>query len=186
LIIAANVRFADGWGWEQGQKELLHLNASLAKPEWTRHHYGLIVWKLASYAKMFNDMTNRDRFLSDPTIGWCPEAIVHQLAYRYEREINQAQRSAIKLISEKDDSPSRVMVLCVSQIKTYESVFPSKKDKDIEVQNILELTDGWYTINAVVDEPLDAAISAKRIFIGMKLKVSGCRVSSTIYINFMI
>ena len=39
-----------------------------------------------------------------------------QLKYRYDREIDNSQRSALKKILERDDAPSRHIVLCVSGI----------------------------------------------------------------------
>lgn len=38
---------------------------------------------------------------------------------RYEREVNRAQRSALKIILERDESSSRHMVLCVAAIRSY-------------------------------------------------------------------
>ena len=39
-----------------------------------------------------------------------------ELKYRYDREIDRAQRPALRRITEKDDVPSRLMVLCISSI----------------------------------------------------------------------
>lgn len=37
--------------------------------------------------------------------------------FRYDREIDRAERSALRRILEKDDSPQKRMVLCISDIK---------------------------------------------------------------------
>ena len=42
--------------------------------------------------------------------------MVQQLKYRYDLEIDNAQRSALKKIIERDDAASRRLVLCVSAI----------------------------------------------------------------------
>ena len=39
------------------------------------------------------------------------------LKYRYDREIDRSQRSAIRKILEKDDVPSKRIVLCIASIK---------------------------------------------------------------------
>lgn len=40
----------------------------------------------------------------------------------------------------------------------------------------LELTDGWYKINANPDDPLKKAILSRKIFIGQKLRIHGANV----------
>lgn len=42
--------------------------------------------------------------------------IIHQLLYRYYREIEKCQRSALKKILEKDEATSKRIVLCVSKV----------------------------------------------------------------------
>lgn len=39
-----------------------------------------------------------------------------ELKYRYDREIDRSQRSALRKILEKDDVATKRMVLCVSSI----------------------------------------------------------------------
>lgn len=91
---------------------------------------------------------------------WRPRKIVEQLRYRYEREVNQAQRSALRLVCEKDDSPARFMVLVVMEI----------------VEGELVLSDGWYRMRAVLDEPLKNAVVNGRVFVGLKLAIYGAEV----------
>ena len=47
--------------------------------------------------------------------------MILQLKYRYDREIDNSQRSALKKILERDDAPSRHIVLCVSSIHETDS-----------------------------------------------------------------
>ena len=46
-----------------------------------------------------------------------PERVMKELKYRYDREIDRAQRPALRKIFEKDDVPSKRIVLCISSIK---------------------------------------------------------------------
>lgn len=45
-----------------------------------------------------------------------PARVMMELKYRYDREMDRSQRSALRKILEKDDSASKRMVLCVSSI----------------------------------------------------------------------
>ena len=46
-----------------------------------------------------------------------PETVMEQLRYRYEREVNAGERSALKRAIERDDPVARPMVLCVYDIQ---------------------------------------------------------------------
>ncbi|KAJ9575205.1 hypothetical protein L9F63_025846, partial [Diploptera punctata] len=85
-----------------------------------------------------------------------------QLKYRYDREIDDCQRPAIRKILEHDDSPARRLVLCVARI--------IKLDKPGENEQYeLELTDGWYGIITSVDQELMKRIHRGTVTIGTKL-----------------
>lgn len=56
-----------------------------------------------------------------------------------------------------------MMILCVVEIRT---------------PNILELTDGWYSIEAHCDEALMELVGKKKIFVGVKLAISGAELIS--------
>ncbi|KAJ3300138.1 Breast cancer 2, early onset [Borealophlyctis nickersoniae] len=87
--------------------DLKGANVKLVEENWVENHYGWILWKLAGMVRC------------DPSLystRWNTDVVLDQLRYRYEREINQAHRSALKAVIERDNVPSRFMVLCVSDI----------------------------------------------------------------------
>jgi breast cancer 2 susceptibility protein len=86
---------------------------------------------------------------------------------RYEREINRAERPAIRRIQEHDASAAQAMVLCVSNLQVGDG-------EEVE----LELTDGWYCIRTVVDKALARAARKGKLAVGRKIAVTGARVSS--------
>lgn len=45
-----------------------------------------------------------------------PDKVLLQLKHRYDREVDQSQRSALKKILERDEAASRRMVLCVAGV----------------------------------------------------------------------
>ncbi|PPD97740.1 hypothetical protein GOBAR_DD05250 [Gossypium barbadense] len=96
----------------------------------------------------------------------------------YEREVNHGQRSAIKKILEGDASPSKMLVLCVS---TIQSNSEPNMETNLEITNgthysgnaKVELTDGWYSINAVLDVLLSKQLAVGKLFVGQKLRIWG-------------
>lgn len=55
------------------------------------------------------------------------------------------------------------MILCVADVKT---------------PTILELTDGWYSIDAHCDPALQQLVSDGKVFVGLKLVIAGAELSS--------
>ncbi|KAI9331440.1 hypothetical protein DFJ73DRAFT_72816 [Zopfochytrium polystomum] len=163
-ITAANAAyFAFGstifsWGATAAYFDLIGFGArrKLVNEDWVANHFRWIIWKLAGLVRSFPSLSSK---------YWSPKMVFNQLCYRYEREINQAKRSSVKLIIEGDDTPNRLMTLCVSN--TIEA-----PDGSFE----LEMTDGWYPIIAQVDSVLSEAISRKRVFVGQKLQIFGAQI----------
>ncbi|CAJ0842379.1 3118_t:CDS:2 [Entrophospora sp. SA101] len=149
------------WGPNEALSCLIECGANpkLIDEQWVLNHYKWIVWKITSmirsYPYLFRDWLSSD-------------TVLDQLRYRYEREINRAHRSSIKLIVEGDTSPSWPIVLCVSDIIDDKIPIDSKLS--------LELTDGWYKIHACIDPPLQRAIMKSKIKIGSKLEICGAKV----------
>ncbi|XP_070553745.1 breast cancer type 2 susceptibility protein-like [Ptychodera flava] len=154
------------------------VDSELISEEWVSNHYKWIVWKLAAMEVAYPNIF-ASRFLT-------PDMVMLQLKYRYDREIDHSHRSAIKKILERDDTPSRRLVLCVSAISVNtDSDKPSSDDqnddrkqsnKDRSMAMTLELTDGWYGIKTIIDRPLTKLASCGKIQIGTKLCIYGAEV----------
>ncbi|XP_012460756.1 protein BREAST CANCER SUSCEPTIBILITY 2 homolog B isoform X1 [Gossypium raimondii] len=151
---------------------LSHSGASVqhVSKEWVANHYKWIVWKLACYERCYPSKC-AGKFLTVSNV-------LEELKYRYEREVNHGQRSAIKKILEGDASPSKMLVLCVS---TIQSNSEPNMETNLEITNgthysgnaKVELTDGWYSINAVLDVLLSKQLAVGKLFVGQKLRIWG-------------
>ncbi|GFR93052.1 breast cancer type 2 susceptibility protein [Elysia marginata] len=129
----------------------------LCDQTWLKNHYRWLVWKLAAYEICW-PIQFAGRCLT-------PDLLMLQLKYRYDREVDACHRSAIKKIVERDDTPSKRMVLCVASI-----------DRQASAQPILELTDGWYSIRAQIDSVLSGLVSSNRLRPGVKIITSGAEL----------
>ncbi|KAM0731286.1 Breast cancer type 2 susceptibility protein-like protein [Formica fusca] len=147
------------------------VNPNLVPARWVENHYRWIVWKLASMDRMKFSSTELPRALT-------PSRVMAQLKYRYDREIDQFQRSAIRRILEKDDVASKRMILCVSSIVENNNISTEiGKSPRVGVPKWrIELTDGWYSIPICIDIGLVKSISTGKIKEGMKLVVSGAEL----------
>ncbi|KAG8452810.1 hypothetical protein GDO86_004557 [Hymenochirus boettgeri] len=187
LHSGSGVQLADG-GWlipsDQGKagKEEIYkafcdtpgVDPKLISPEWGYNHYRWIVWKLSAMEVMF-PMIFANRCLT-------PEQMLLQLKYRYDVEIDKSQRSAIRKIMERDDSPAKTLVLCISKIVSQSAALPNSSSDKNEPGNckqssaVIELTDGWYGIKALLDPALTALLHRGRLFIGQKIVVNGAEL----------
>ncbi|XP_008215761.1 uncharacterized protein LOC100678620 isoform X1 [Nasonia vitripennis] len=133
---------------------------------WIENHYKWIVWKLAAMDRIHFEKTELPKMLT-------PERVMKELKYRYDREIDRAQRSALRKILEKDDAPTRRMVLCVSSIEDGDS-----KEKDAKImlgllRYNIEVTDGWYSIPLTIDNAMANYVLTGKIKEGTKLMTYG-------------
>ncbi|GAA5976118.1 hypothetical protein JCM10908_005389 [Rhodotorula pacifica] len=152
--------------------ERMPTERELVTMPWVKNHWTLVLWKLASYVRSRPDLLHE---------WWSFERVMDQLRYRYEREINRAERPAIKRVQEHDSPASLPMVLCVSQIRWEEAPHELDRAEPQEgalVISGLELTDGWYRIRANVDRTLKSACERGKIVVGCKLAVAGAKLDT--------
>ncbi|KAM7262420.1 hypothetical protein ACFE04_000103 [Oxalis oulophora] len=155
---------------------LLKCGASIqyASKEWVTNHYKWIIWKLACYERYYPTKCGGN-FLTVSNV-------LEELKYRYEREVNHGHRSAIKRILDGDSPPSSAMILCISAIRsncssTNDTSCLAENGADI-VDNVkVELTDGWYGLDASLDMALTKQLTAGKLFVGQKLRVWGASLS---------
>lgn len=82
------------------------VNRVLVPDGWLDNHLQLILWKLLSYEIRFPNLS----------VLCTIQNVLDQLKYRYDKELYNAERPALRKIFEKDDVPSKSMVLCVAGI----------------------------------------------------------------------
>lgn len=153
-------------------KQLLDCGCSLATKPWVDNHWCLILWKLAGMVALDPERE------SDPTQKrWCWSAVMRQLFYRYERELQGGIRPPLRVIATQDAPASYPIVLCISGI-TWSEAGLTDDGMPITPYPELEVTDGWYRLRAQVDAPLARAIRRGVIRIGRKIGVAGAKLSS--------
>ena len=123
--------------------------------EWIKNHSSLLFWKYNSLQMKFPDLFN-----------FSTSDIFIELLYRYQIEHLEGKRSIVKMIAEKDESPSLNMTLVV-----YDIIY--------DEQLTLVLSDGWYFIRAKIDEPLSWLVLQKKIYVGVKLSIYGAHLESS-------
>ncbi|GER55767.1 BREAST CANCER 2 like 2A [Striga asiatica] len=136
--------------------------------EWVANHYKWVVWKIASYERCYPA-----KFAGKLLVV---SNVLEELRYRYEREVNHGHRSPIKKILDGDAPPSSMMVLCISAVSENHDPrsgnhFVSPDDGKDKAPAI-ELTDGWYSMKALLDEPLSEKLASGKLFLGQKLRAS--------------
>ncbi|NXM44249.1 BRCA2 protein, partial [Gymnorhina tibicen] len=185
LLAGNGMQLADG-GWliptdegKAGKKEFYRalcdtpgVDPGLITEAWVYNHYRWIVWKLAAMEVSFpHEFANR---------CLTPEMVLLQLKYRYDLEVDKSKRSAIKKITERDDAAGKTLVLCISKIISLNTVVsPSSSNKNMESKKaaaIIEVTDGWYGIRALLDPPLKAFVDRRRLTVGQKIIVHGAEL----------
>ncbi|OAO95822.1 BRCA2B [Arabidopsis thaliana] len=159
-------------GAETFLQMLAESGASLqhASRKWVTNHYRWIVWKLACY-DIYYPAKCRGNFLTITNV-------LEELKYRYEREVNHGHCSAIKRILSGDAPASSMMVLCISAINPRTDNGSQEAHCSDNCSNVkVELTDGWYSMNAALDVVLTKQLNAGKLFVGQKLRILGAGLS---------
>ncbi|XP_019380064.1 PREDICTED: breast cancer type 2 susceptibility protein isoform X2 [Gavialis gangeticus] len=149
------------------------VDPKLITDAWVYNHYRWIVWKLAAMEVSF-PQEFASRCLT-------PERVLLQLKYRYDLEVDKSKRSAIKKIMERDDTAARTLVLCISKVislspNTSENPATKSRFKNNKDAAIIEVTDSWYSIKAVLDLPLKMLLQRRRLTVGQKIIVHGAEL----------
>ncbi|CAA0836257.1 Protein BREAST CANCER SUSCEPTIBILITY 2 homolog B [Striga hermonthica] len=141
--------------------------------EWVANHYKWILWKLASYERCYPA-----KFAGKLLVV---SNVLEELRYRYEREVNHGHRSPIKKILDGDAPPSSMMVLCISTVSENHDLRSGNHivspDDGKDKAPAIELTDGWYSMKALLDEPLSQKLASGKLFLGQKLRIWGAKLS---------
>ncbi|KAK2880881.1 hypothetical protein Q8A67_018149 [Cirrhinus molitorella] len=186
LMESGAVQLADG-GWlvpdnkcTVGKEEFYRalcdtpgVDPKLISDAWVFNHYRWIVWKRASMERTFPDLMG--------SLCLTPEQVLLQLKFRYDVEVDNSQRSALRRVMERDDTPAKTLVLCVCGV-AQTSQNPEKPMKDDKTPNakmescVVRLTDGWYSIKGLLDPPLSAMLNKDRLQIGDKIVTSGAEL----------
>ncbi|XP_028818808.1 breast cancer type 2 susceptibility protein isoform X2 [Denticeps clupeoides] len=146
------------------------VDPKLISDVWVHNHYRWIVWKRASMERAFP--------MEMGSLCLTPEQVLLQLKYRYDVEIDNSKRPALRKIMERDDTPAKTLVLCVCGIVS-EGCGVSERNTDPRTQSaagVIWLTDGWYAIRGLLDTPLTAALSKGRLPVGGKLVIHGAEL----------
>lgn len=166
------------------------------------NHYRWIVWKQASMERSFPEQLG--------SLCLTPEQVLLQLKYRYipefellyiiceilktecfqpfryDIEVDQSRRPALRKIMEKDDTAAKTLILCVCGVVSRGNSPQKQSCGDVttpgggpKVENpfaVVWLTDGWYSIKAQLDGPLTSMLNRGRLLVGGKLIVHGAQL----------
>jgi breast cancer 2 susceptibility protein len=134
-------------------------DCSLVTDKWIHNHIRWIVWKLASRERRFSCWLGGSYLTFSRAVA--------QLHHRFMKEILQGSRPILRKVLNRDISASCLMILCVADIRTT----ADSCDESTE-SNLLELTDGWYSVRTCIDCHLNDFVRDRRIRLGTKLLVS--------------
>ena len=104
----------------------------LLEPDWCANAYRWTVWTQSCVARAFPDAADAVK----------APAVIARILYRYEREILRAERPWVRRVLERDTPAKAPAVLCVAAVRS---------NGRSNGRARLELTDGWYGVDAALD-----------------------------------
>ena len=144
---------------------------SLLSASWVRCMWRNIIWKQASKAKWMKRV--------EP-MKW--SQVFKLLAWRYFNECYCAHPPPLKRLVQGDESDGRFIVLLVSDVvfvpplPDYDEVpdpgTESEKKEKEPLPGRIELTDGWYFVDALLDASLTCLLQSHQIYPGLKLRIA--------------
>jgi hypothetical protein len=155
-------RFSSTFGWKEAHDSIASEISGFQMDElWTKNHYRWIVWKYASYCRSFPNLFSSYFSFNQ---------VCQQLKHRYEIEMENGKSSAIKQILQRDEFPSRFMILVVASID---------KCSGENCKGCFELSDGWYGIKSVPDLHLHRILAQGKLCEGQKIRIFGAALTSS-------
>ena len=189
-------------GWEEFVEPVAETfspsSPQLVKPVWVKNHFRWIVWKMAAMERSFPTVYG-GKYLT-------PDNVLAQLGKRFETEVIRAKRSALKRIYERDGVSTRLLVLCVASVQpsTGGAAPPQQEQEDgqkaaaaaaaaasaaasapaaaaavQQKEAMVEMTDGWYSIQCRLDGELTKYLEQGKIYVGQKLRIFGAQRSES-------
>eukprot|EP01134_Creolimax_fragrantissima_P006828 CFRG6828T1 len=159
FIIVDNTSFeVKEWAVDDAILNLPDVNPRLVPDGWVNNHFRWICLEL---------IQRRTDTVQNALTPLTVDNVVMRLKYRYQRELCESRRSALRKILEKDESSGRLVVLFVSAI----NIVGCEKTS-------IQLSDGWYSIEAYLDDMLHERIRNGTIRLGSKLCIQDAEVVS--------
>ena len=140
-------------------------DASSIRDEWIRNHTRWIIWKLASYERQFS------KFLAGRYLTY--HGLIQNLFSRFNKEIVNGSRSSVRKILNRDISSGKMMILVVCKVT---SLSETEDQNNNVASTLLELSDGWYSLNCCLDAKMSQYAKHGLIKVGTKLLVSNARL----------
>jgi hypothetical protein len=154
----------------------LGFSEDLITKRWVANHYRWIVWTCAAMERRFPQLLC-GRF--------CTKKIVmDKLKKRCKKELFNGCRPALRKILNRDVAAGSLMILCISNIflngvnnvsvKLGNDNDVKPTHQQVETSPVkVELTDGWYSILAMLDSNLSKLVISGQVSVGSKLAFCG-------------
>ena len=146
-------------------------SARMLSKRWVANHYQWIVWSFAAMERFF-PLLLCQRFCTR-------QRVVEKIKKRYTREVSEGIRPAIRKILNRDVAASSLMILCISRIFADEESLKIEKESSPIKEKVapsaarIELTDGWYSVPAILDKSLSQLVVSGQISVGCKIAFCG-------------